>query len=334
MEPPPSPIIAWAATTGEAGMRTQARGLAAAVAGVVVEKVTPPALAWPPGRARALARDFAAPWPDLLVTCGRRSAFLASWLRRRGARRMLAVHVQDPRRPLDPFDLVVAMAHDRIAAGGKVIKVATALHDVTAASLATAAGEWRERLAPLGRPLAGVLIGGTTSRGGFSPTHRRALADGLAALRRAGWSLAVAPSRRTPAVLIEELAVAFFRDEHVWIWPRVGDNPYRGVLALADRLVVTGDSVSMISEALASGAPVEVFDLAMPHFSQFIDPLLAAGALRRFTGGPGSPPARQAVDATPLAAAVVSRLLQARGFEPRTGVAEESCSRSIQASVT
>ena len=313
-------------------MRTQARGLAASVADVVVEKVTP--AAWPPMRARDVAKEFSPPWPDLLVTCGRRSAFLAGWLRGRGARRMIAAHVQDPRRSLAPFDLVVAMGHDRIAEGGKVIKVATALHDITPKALASAAAIWRERLAALGRPLAGVLIGGTTSRGGFSSGQRRSLVGGLASLRSGGWSLAIASSRRTPAALNDDLAAAFGEHDGVWLWRGDGDNPYRGILALADRLVVTGDSVSMISEALASGAPVEVFDLAMPHFSLFIDPLLGGGVLRRFAGDPEPGRRRPPIDATPVAAAAARRLLQARGLEPRTGSDEESCSRAIQSAVT
>ena len=247
---------------------------------------------------------------------------------------MIAVHVQDPRRSLAAFDLVIAMAHDKIAAASKVIKVGTALHDVTPASLAAAAASWRNRLERLGRPLAGVMIGGTTSRGGFSVDQRRELAAGLARLRAGGWSLAVVPSRRTPPALRADIAGVFAGDPGVWLWGGEEDNPYRGVLALADRLVVTGDSVSMISEALATGAPVEVFDLAMPHFSLFIDPLLAAGALGRFAGDPQPQPRREPIDATPLAAQAVRRLFQARSLDPRTGSGEESCSRAIHSSVT
>ena len=43
-----------------------------------------------------------------------------------------------------------------------------------------------------------------------------------------------------------------------WVWDFTGENPYFGILALADMLVVTQDSVSMISEAAATAVPVTV----------------------------------------------------------------------------
>ncbi|MEO7027612.1 MAG: mitochondrial fission ELM1 family protein [Caulobacteraceae bacterium] len=295
-------------------MRTQARGLALAVADRVIEKQISSGWFGLPAMPRPgeLPAIFAPPYPDLLVTCGRRSAWLAGWLKRDGADRMVAVHVQDPRAPLYSFDLVIAMDHDRIAAGRKVIKVATALHDLTPEKLAAAADVWRPRLACLGRPLAGVLIGGTTRRGAFSASDIGRLVQGLARLRGAGVALAITPSRRTPERLLRRLRDSVASDAMTYLWDQAGENPYRGILTLADRLVVTGDSVSMISEALATGSPTEVFDLNMPHFSQFIDPLIADGALRAFTGDPASPPARGPVDAAPLAAESVRRLLQSR----------------------
>ena len=45
------------------------------------------------------------------------------------------------------------------------------------------------------------------------------------------------------------------------IWDGVGDNPYFGMLGLADHVVVTGDSVNMVSEACVTGKPVHVFQL-------------------------------------------------------------------------
>ena len=99
------------------------------------------------------------PWPDLIVSSGRRSALIARTARRRAGGKPLLVHVQDPRAGARDFDLVVAMAHDAVE-GPNVLKVATTLHDVTPERLAAAADAWRERLAHLPRPLIGVVVGG------------------------------------------------------------------------------------------------------------------------------------------------------------------------------
>jgi mitochondrial fission protein ELM1 len=304
-------ITAWAVTTGEDGMRTQARGLAEAVATTVIEKTAPARQSW--GR-RGETRDrFEAPWPDVLITCGRRSISLSRDLRKASGGEMLTVHIQDPRVSPASFDLVVAMAHDPIAAGPNVIKVATALHDLTAEKLSAAAELWRGRFDTLERPLVGVAIGGTVRRAAFTPLHGRELIGALRRLRRqAGASLAITPSRRTPPAVRALLSEAFGDDGRVFLWDMAGENPYRGILALADRLVVTSDSVSMISEALATSHPVEVFDLGFARHAGFLEGLIERGLVGRFEGEPIPPPAGGPVNATTDVARAVQSLLQAR----------------------
>jgi len=304
-------ITAWAITTGEAGMRTQARGLAKAVADRVIEKTAPSGFLQSWFGAKTVDA-FEPPWPDLLVTCGRRSARFSIALRKRMPANALAVHIQDPRAPAAAFDFIVAMEHDRIAAGGNVIKVATALHDLTPAILSDEADAWRERLAAYGRPLAGVMIGGSTARQAFTPDHGNRLLSGLRRLRAAGVSLAIIPSRRTPKAVNETLRQAFAGDPRVFHWDLTGDNPYRGVLGLADRLVVTSDSVSMISEALATPVPVEIFDFGTAHYGRFLARVTERGWARRFVGEATLPPPRSPLNATDEAAAAVRTLLQMR----------------------
>ncbi len=306
-------LTAWALTTGEAGMRTQARGLARAVADVVLEKTVPPPFHWP-WRTPPSSERLHPPWPDILITCGRRSVSRALTIRKASGGRTLTVHVQDPRSRAADFDLVVAMAHDRIPPGGHVIKVATALHDLTPDNLAEAGRSWAGRLAPLGRPLLGVVIGGDLKGRPFTLTDARRLLAGLQAIRAAtGAGLAITPSRRTPPAILALLAEAFAGDPGVFLWTLEGDNPYRGILALCDRLVVTSDSVSMVSEALATPHPVEIFDLGFPRHAAFVQRLVDQGLARRFDGA-ADPPARQGgpVNATDEAAARVRGLLQAR----------------------
>jgi mitochondrial fission protein ELM1 len=298
-------------------MRTQARGLAQAVAGRVIEKTAPARsiagfLAGLTAAPR-LAEAFAPPWPDILITCGRRSVPFAVALKRASGGRMFAAHIQDPRAFRGAFDLIIAMDHDRLPAGPRVIKVATALHDVTPLSLAQAARDWRARFAPLGRPLAGVLIGGDLRGRPFTLEDGRRLLDGLLRLRsEADAGLAITPSRRTPAAVRRLLAEAFAGDRRTFLWDLEGANPYRGILALADRLVVTTDSVSMVSEAIATGRPVELLDLGFRRHVGFVQSLVDGGLARRFVGDPSPPPAGGGADATQIAADAVRRRLEAR----------------------
>ncbi len=318
LDPPSERWTAWALTTGEAGMRTQARGLASAVAARVDEKVVHLKPLWRRAPARtpfllsgldAASDPLGPPWPDLVVTCGRRAAALGLALKARSAGRLRLVHVQDPQTSPRGFDLVVAMPHDRVA-GPNVLKVPTALHDVRPDRLAAAAREWGPRLAHLPRPHVGVILGGSTAKLEFGAEQARALSEGLARLRAAvGGTALIVPSRRTP-----EAVVRFFQETAgetgAWVWTREGDNPYLGVLAQSDRLVVTADSISMLSEALATEAEVEVFMLPLGgRHARFVSGLFERGLARAFTGEVRPRLVRPAIDSTAEAAQAVRRLL-------------------------
>jgi mitochondrial fission protein ELM1 len=315
---------AWYVTTGEAGFRTQARGLASALAEAPREltvdlrapwRLLPGALAAPIAFAALTAGSDrpAPPWPDLVVSCGRRATAVAIAIRKASQGRTLGVHVQNPLTAVSAFDLVVAMDHDGVS-GPNVLNVPTALHDVTAARLAAAAEAWRGRLAEGEGPMAGVLLGGTTRHHPFTPETAAPLIEGLVKLRAAGWRIAITPSRRTPEPVLSALAARFEGDAGVYLWDRTGENPYLGILALSDRIVATSDSVSMVSEALATPHPVEVFgDDGGARHSLFLNGLLDRGLVRRFTGDPVSAAAGGPIDSTAIAAQAVRRLLEARG---------------------
>ena len=156
-----------------------------------------------------------------------------------------------------------------------------------------------------------MAIGGPTRRSAFNVAHAEVLARALGRMRAAGWALAITPSRRTPRAVRHVLARAFADDPGVLVWNVEGENPYRAMLGAADRLVVTGDSVSMVSEAVAAPGSVEVFDLGGRH-GRFLDTLVQRGLAVRLGDGAGAPPVTRRYDATAEAAAVVLARLQER----------------------
>src|SRR5262249_28323266 len=195
--------------------------------------------------------------------------------------------LHNPRTDFDAFDLVIVMDHDGLAAPN-VLSLPTALNEITPGRLIAASKDWTDVFAPLKRPLTGVLLGGPTKQRPFTLDQARTLLNGLQARRRVhGGSLAVTASRRTPPEISALFAAAAAVDPGVWFWNGEGPNPYLGVLAHADRLVVTSDSVSMISEALATPRPVEVFDLnAGRRHAAFLDGLIEQRLVRRFPPHP------------------------------------------------
>lgn len=308
-----TPTSCWVLSEPYAGLEAQGLGLAEALGLTPQLRNLRPrspwrwvaAAAWPAPLA-AVASAVQPPLPSLAISSGGMGAAVSAALRRYGP---AVIQVQHPRMNPRRFDVVVVNRHDELT-GPNVVVTRTALHRVTAARLAAAADRWHDVFAALPRPLVSVLLGGSNGRFRLDRTVAAALARDLAAMvRRDGVGLAVTPSRRTPPVVVAVLRDAL-SPLNAWIWDGAGANPYLGMLALADAIVVTTDSVSMISEAVATSAPVMLAPL--PGRSRrnalFTDSLLRDGRVRlfsaRFATWPSTP-----LNDTPEAAAEIRRRL-------------------------
>jgi uncharacterized protein len=230
----------------------------------------------------AEGRPLAPPWPDIAIGCGRRAALITHVLRDWSAGRTFTVQILDPRIDTRAFDVVVVPQHDRVE-GTNVIRSIGALNPVDARWLA--AGRTRfASLASLPAPRTAVLIGATNRAQRLDRRYFDALLDRLAAQHAMdGGSFLVSASRRTPGDMGTHLRAAFsVFPGTFWAGPADGDNPYAGFLAWADRIVVTPDSVNMISEACAAGKPVYTFALQpiAGKLGAFHETLRASGHLR------------------------------------------------------
>jgi mitochondrial fission protein ELM1 len=203
---------------------------------------------------------LAPPWPQVVIAAGRRTAPVARWLKRQAG--AFLVQIMDPGSAgRSEFDLIAIPGHDRIRhAAANALITTGAPHRVTQQRLAAEAELWWPRLAHLPRPWLAVIVGGSTHQRPFPVAMARALGEQAAELASAaGGSLLLTTSRRTGAEQ-EQALVAASREPHfLHLWSGGGDNPFFGFLALADAIVVTGDSVSMCCEACSAPAPVYVY---------------------------------------------------------------------------
>ena len=278
---------AWLLTDGHAGNVRQAEALARALGVVAATPSLAPTAPWRwmaprrlPGADHAFGPAFAAylaqPAPAIAIGCGRQGALATRLLRARGAR---AVQILDPR--IDPryWDVVVAPEHDRLH-GANVIPLLGSLNPVDDAWLADAALHFPALLA-LPRPRIVLLVGGPTRH---APWGDAALEMVLQPLRRRvieqGGSLLATVSRRTPATTLDLLRARLHGIPGL-LWEGRGANPYPGMLACADQLVCTPDSVNMVSEACATTVPVRVIEAARVRgrIATFLGALHALGRI-------------------------------------------------------
>jgi uncharacterized protein len=285
--------LAWVLHDGKPGMASQALGLAEAVGFRLLEKrliirfpwICLPSRLWLFPFAAACNRDgLSPPWPELVIACGRNTAMPALAIRRASGGYTAAVQIQDPGIGIGAFDLSVVPEHDGLR-GPQVVVTRGAVHRVTPSRLRAERRRF-PALARLERPVLTVLIGGTNRAYRLTLRRMGEIADAVGnILRNQGGSALVTPSRRTGAA-----GVALLRDRlkglPVVVWDGSGDNPYFAFLAFADALLVTADSVSMISEAAATGKPVHIIGLdgGNAKFARFHAGMRTAGITRPFTG--------------------------------------------------
>lgn len=203
------------------------------------------------------------PWPELLITAGMRNEPVARWVREQSGGRTRLVHIGRPWANPDRFDLVITTPQYRLPRRPNVLHNDLPLHRVHAERLAQAAARWAPQLAPLPAPRIAVIVGGNSGPYTLGArAARRLLAEAAALARAAGGSLLITTSPRTPAAALAELRRDCGVPVQLYAWrANDPDNPYFGYLALADALVVTADSISMLAEAGATGKPLYLFDL-------------------------------------------------------------------------
>jgi uncharacterized protein len=209
-----------------------------------------------PGSLRALGMPARADWPRLAIGCGRQGALALRTLRRLSGGMTRSVQILDPRVDPREFDLVVVPAHDALR-GSNVIVTRGALNPVDDAWLAQARRDW-PAFAALPSPRTVVLLGGSNRALQLDERYWRALALRLGQwLQRDGGSLLLTTSRRSPDWLRRAARAEFSAVPGVqWHGADDGPNPYAGLLGWAERIVVTPDSVNLLSEACATAAPV------------------------------------------------------------------------------
>lgn len=278
-----------AVNDGRAGNARQSEALSGALASEFTALTLQPRSPWRwvaplhwPGAERAYGDAFSALLetpPAVAIGCGRQAALATRLLRERGAK---TVQILDPRFDPEYWDFVIVPEHDRLR-GPNVITTLGSLHPIDDAWLARARSEFTA-FSELPRPINAVLLGGSSRHARFDRMAFEVLASKLeAVLAREGGSVLLTTSRRTPKELRDVLEHRYDDTPGVvWRNGKDGPNPYAGLLAWADRIVCSPDSVNMVTEACATRAPVFVFDPGRVRGRPrgFLDALLNRGRIR------------------------------------------------------
>ena len=217
---------------------------------------------------------LAPPWPDLILTAGRRNEPICRWIQSQAAgQRVRLVHVGRTWAAIERFDLIVTTPQYRLPQRPNILHNETPLHRIQDDRLAAEAAAWGPRFAHLPAPHIAVIMGGNSGPYTFDPAAGTRLAQQASAFAKArGGSLLVTTSARTPPDALAAFERALDAPAHLYRWTvDAQENPYFAYMALADELIVTGDSMSMLAEACATRKPVHIFDLGEGKYAMRTD---------------------------------------------------------------
>ncbi|VAW77522.1 DUF1022 domain-containing protein [hydrothermal vent metagenome] len=232
---------------------------------------------------RSRSSKLAPPWPDLVISASRASEMVARWIGKMSGGRTRIVHIGRPKGPVNAFDLIVTTPQYYLPERKNVLNIELPLHRVSRNRLQASALKWQPQLSYLRRPYTVVLVGGNSGKLVLTREMGCQLGQRVNQLSHlSGGSVLVTSSARTPPAAFDELISQLTVPMHIYRWnDSQQDNPFYGYLALADQLVVTAESTSMLAEASATGKPVFIFDFQDKNTSR--DKNTAAGYLRQIT---------------------------------------------------
>jgi mitochondrial fission protein ELM1 len=193
---------------------------------------------------------------DIIISCGRKSVIPSIHLKNSSNKKIFNIHIQDPKVDLKHFDFIVAPEHDSIK-GQNVISTKGAIHYLTENEINENKDYLNSFIKKDKRIIWTLIMGGPTKYYDYSTKNIKEIFTTLSKLsKKHNFQLVIIPSMRTPTNIIQ-YANDYFGDDHTVIMD-VDKKAYLSALAIAQNIIVTCDSSSMISEAALTGKPIYV----------------------------------------------------------------------------
>ena len=191
---------------------------------------------------------------DIIISCGRKSVVPSIYLKQKFKNKVMNIHIQDPKVSLDNFDYVVAPEHDSLS-GKNVLISKGAIHYLRDGELEENKNYLKSQVNK--EKLVTLIFGGPNR---YYNYDNQIIDEIFSKIKNnfinKNYQLIFIPSMRTPKAIIDKAKDYF--DESQIVITNVDKKAYLCSLKLADHIVVTCDSTSMISEAAMTGKPIYV----------------------------------------------------------------------------
>ena len=193
---------------------------------------------------------------DIIISCGRKSVIPSIHLKNNLNKKVFNIHIQDPKVDLKHFDFIVAPEHDAMK-GQNVISTRGAIHYLTENEINENKDYLNSFIKKDERKIWTLILGGPTKYYDYSSKNINNIFKKINELSKIhNFQLVAIPSMRTPINIIH-YAKEYFGEDHTVIMD-VDKKAYLSALAIAQNIIVTCDSSSMISEAALTGKPIYI----------------------------------------------------------------------------
>ena len=209
------------------------------------------------GLSKESRKSLKPPFPDLVISAGRRSLSCALWIKKQSKGKTKIAHLMNPGSyGRDKIDLLILPQHDKPVSHTNLLRTIGTPNKISADFLKEQKEKWNPLFKAYPPIRLGLIVGGSTKDKVFTLKMAEELIEKVKKIPHK--SVLITTSRRTPAEIVEKLKKAF-TDSFFYQWGNGQENPYFGILSCSDLLVVTGDSISMCSECCACHKPVFIF---------------------------------------------------------------------------
>ena len=212
---------------------------------------------------KVVSDNLFAPYPDAVMSISRRTAPIARHIKKQTKGKCKIIQLMKLENwEAKAFDLLVVPKHDETKIDLPQVEYITGCtHRITQETLAEANEKWRKEFEKLPKPLTAVIVGGGIKGKPFSLENASLFGDAVKNIwKKNGGSLLITTSRRTGKEAENIIMKALENiPSYAFLWGDKRENPYMGFMACADRIIVTGDSVSMCSESCGTQKPVLIF---------------------------------------------------------------------------
>ena len=239
------------------------------------------------GLQRTQSAVLTRPWPDLVITTGWRTAHIARWIKKQSHDHTRLVQMgRKGTHVAHLYDLAISCRYFRLPPHSRRIETVVPLTEVSSEQLWQTAERWHDLLANMPRPRIALLVGGASYACRFDEETAYRLGVEVRAFAEATRGAVFATtSRRTGSQATAALKKGLGDSCHLYEWqPDRTENPYLAYLALADILIVTGESESMLAEAAATGKPVYIYPLPkqqLDRWTRLKEWIVARSSLQR-----------------------------------------------------